>query len=1559
MTGRYVFVYCAMLVCGACEVAPSSEALGGRAEDPAAVDAEVQRVFDDAACWCESYLFLPYEAADTPASLRARRLYLADVTPLEDPRLMSFVASTSTLVGEFEIRECDLSPDAARGALSDRRWAAADTNSNACTGWPTSSISHALCRAEFDNCLGQELSLAADSSTRPLPPAVRDEVRAESVRRLQSAGARSLAELVRLRGGACPMGSTDPDCIRLATGYEQGIRVRVSDAASSALTAAHELVLDARREADTLTPGLVEGTSYGAEMFGPVSSRVAMMQRLYGNTLVADALQYAASFTTGPAVSASIQIAPAPPSLLPPAFRAIPIRLIAEQDDLRLEAPLTLSGPGAPTLPAGSVVDVWLVHFASTGTVPRQTGTITFNDRRVLGVLTTDAQLIATHPTLGRAGTTYWTGAGVGTEAPDTVTVGVRTVQLDLTVSVASTIDELRIVTVANPDPVDTVISAERRGELPFAARTYGDVRTPRALGLLAQHRIVFPHTACLSASNGEVTNAVWDANPRAAAPSMLAELEAAVRLELQGPSAPGPTSLVLETYGVGVSDIADAIDYVRDAESVLDGLVLAPISGCGPSIVRPAGIAQRNVLPLQAAFARSGTGALAGSFGTSWYTPSTTQLRDIGTVGASQMLRMQLATAFPTDPTGIAAANDTLALIDTEIGPSWTEWRICEDASCDSDPQFAARWSLYERAAAIRPAGVAVLVASASDARCLAKGHEPLAPSGAACGHVTSSASRYTPMTPLGSGCTSVGPYCRRSFTLPNMRTAAPDDRRFVFWCARETTDPAGTCRSHELVDVIYTGAGPQVHAFGGEIGAEVAKSFAVDPNDPAIPMFNSLGFAHDFVPPLENELTDDDDAREDSWRTYLASADRAQAEASALLQAARQHELEQLAFERTVEAQLESAELAQQETVSAICGADTPEADCNVATTPRVRLGPSAGGVPGLEIFADPGPSATFSFSGGPYDCTNVVGALDHTSGPSKLLVLRAIVGCARWQAHAALSTAEVHDVPTAVFDAVLATSRSGVPGGEFTGAGGNVRQKLIELYQNFEGLRAFSRSLDSSVATVLTEIDILRNKYNATENGWFEGGFGCILRMVATIATAFVAIAATGGVAGVALAGAVIKGVGSILGEADACADADLERKNLVLSATTNMLRGVEAIAGLGDHARALLGKLASADAAFDDMARQVELARRRREIAERLATSGVAGDPTWRALLGVERRRADEALANAQRYAFVARRAIETRLAIDMTSMTSPEPYVDGPAFWVNDVFDLGNAIEYVPVDGQVVAVDVRAEELEDYLHSLGSFVDGYPFNHRFSEGDDVQIVNLGEVVPPDPFSTGFVDPPYVSKVLFRCRNSTDLLPGGVPSGFVVADPLDPPEPCGVFTTPTGTVDLGGVESASFSFAIPVDLDHGYFGDRFSGGNFNYRIRDLSVNLVGRALFDCERAARPTECYGDGNLQYSMRHEGETVLESWDGDQRLYAFEPGVLTRARALADERWLTNPLSSTDSALIAPYTRTEWWGRPLAGTYTLEVQSRDEMDWRNLENVQVLLRYHYWTHQR
>jgi hypothetical protein len=1568
----------------ACSPDGSDSGLEFSTDDPGAVESEVQRVFDDAACWCESYMLRPFAPpATVPANLATSLVYPSDASAVGDTRLVAY-ANPRTQFGEITNRfTCDaLSVDAARGSLSDHTAVAADFTANACTGWASGTVSHGLCQADFDACLGHELDLAASSSTRPLPRAVRTDVRAESTRRLQASSARAMAELARLRSGGCPIGATDPDCTRLASGYDRALYLRVSDATSTALTSAHASLLIARSHGDLLSPGLVEGTGYGAAMFGSGSDRVATLQQLYGPTSVASVAPTLPPSSPPVSTSGGVQFisrGTVPTRLGPGLSEATLIRVYVEQENLRLSSSLRLSGAGAPVLPAGTAVNVYLVHFDPTlSTPPRQVGTVSFLDRRVLGILSTDDELIRSNATLGRASTTYFTSAGVGIEptGADVVTLGSRTVQLDLTVAAATTIDELRIVTLASVDPPDTAIVAERAGDLPYAARLYGDVRTARAVSLLARHHITLPHSSCLSATTGEVTSAQWSASPRDAAPRMLADLELAVGRELVGPSyVPGSASIVEETAGLRLSDMVDAIDYLRDASSVLDGVVLAPQSGCGASTLRVSAVRQRSIIPLQAAFSRGGSGALGGETGTSWYAASAAQLRDVGTVGAAHILRVQLSGGLPSDPTLLAAANDTLALLEAEIGPSWSEWRICEGAGCDGDATSTARWSLFERGTSMRTAGVPVLVASDADARCLLAGHEPLAPSGATCAHVTSSPARYLPMTAIttglstGAGCPmgfGAGAYCRRSFSVPSMRAASPTDRRLVLWCARAATDPAGVCRSYELVDAIYTGAGPQVHAFGGDIGAEVAQSFMVDPSDPAIAMFNSLGFQHDFVPPLENELIENGDGREDSWRAYLTSAERSQTEATRLLEAARQHELEQLAYDRTVEAELASAALAQQQTVSQLCGADVPEADCAM---PRmdVRLG-QTGPITGLSLFDESEPSPTIrAGSSHFYTCDEVPTALGSTSGTNQLQILSLAVQCARWQTHRSLASLVLHDVPEPVVDAVIATSVTGVVHGDFAEYGGTTRQELIQLYQQFEELRAFSRTLDSTVVGITLEISQLRNRYSATENGWFEGGFGCFLKQAVTVvsivAAAAVAIVATEG-AGLPIVIGALAGAGSSLGaESDSCADADLDRKNLVLSATASLVHGIESMATLTDHARTVLGQVASADGHFDDMAREVELARRRREIAERLATSGIGGDPTWRALQVVERRRADQALFLAQQQSFVARRAIEVRLAVDMPSMTSTEQYVDPPSFWANDVFDLGNAIEYVPQGPSVVAVDVRAEAVADYVHELGSFVDGYSFLHRFSEGDDLQIVNLGEAVEIDPSTlppgASAATAPFVGRVVFQCNGASTLLPGGVPNGFVVTDPRVAPEPCGTFDVGGTEVDLGGVHHAVFSFAIPSELDNGYFGERLAGGNFNYRIQRVALNLVGRALFDCEHAARPTECYGDGNIQYSMRHDGETVLTNWDGDERAFAFEPGVIQRARGIADERWLTNPLSGTDASLIAPYERLEWWGRPLAGTYTIEIEDRPEMDWRNLENVQVLIHYHYWTRQR
>ena len=73
-------------------------------------------------------------------------------------------------------------------------------------------------------------------------------------------------------------------------------------------------------------------------------------------------------------------------------------------------------------------------------------------------------------------------------------------------------------------------------------------------------------------------------------------------------------------------------------------------------------------------------------------------------------------------------------------------------------------------------------------------------------------------------------------------------------------------------------------------------------------------------------------------------------------------------------------------------------------------------------------------------------------------------------------------------------------------------------------------------------------------------------------------------------------------------------------------------------------------------------------------------------------------------------------------------------------------------------------------------------------------------------------------------------------------------------------------------------------------------------------------------------------------------------------PGKIQQAKALLAERYLTNPVSGADRNLLSDYWRSELNGRPLDGSFKLRVYKTDELDFQALEDVQIALKYRYWT---
>jgi hypothetical protein len=136
-----------------------------------------------------------------------------------------------------------------------------------------------------------------------------------------------------------------------------------------------------------------------------------------------------------------------------------------------------------------------------------------------------------------------------------------------------------------------------------------------------------------------------------------------------------------------------------------------------------------------------------------------------------------------------------------------------------------------------------------------------------------------------------------------------------------------------------------------------------------------------------------------------------------------------------------------------------------------------------------------------------------------------------------------------------------------------------------------------------------------------------------------------------------------------------------------------------------------------------------------------------------------------------------------------------------------------------------------------------------------------------------------------------------------------------------------------------------------------GNYNYRTLDVGVNLVGSNVKDC--SLDPTagaSCYSNLFIPFDLTHGGRVQVRDYDGKDHPFMMSTAVIHHGKALAAERLLTNPLSSTDAGVLEPYKKAEFKGRPLQGIYTLRIHNVPGLRWVNVEDIQIYLHYRYWS---
>jgi hypothetical protein len=139
-------------------------------------------------------------------------------------------------------------------------------------------------------------------------------------------------------------------------------------------------------------------------------------------------------------------------------------------------------------------------------------------------------------------------------------------------------------------------------------------------------------------------------------------------------------------------------------------------------------------------------------------------------------------------------------------------------------------------------------------------------------------------------------------------------------------------------------------------------------------------------------------------------------------------------------------------------------------------------------------------------------------------------------------------------------------------------------------------------------------------------------------------------------------------------------------------------------------------------------------------------------------------------------------------------------------------------------------------------------------------------------------------------------------------------------------------------------------------KLAKGNFNFRHIDVALNVVGTGVIDCTSTGSP-DCFGSGFLQYALDDDATSVgVLGFDNQYRPFDFGTATIDHAKAVTAERYITTPVGSADQQLINQFLAVQFRGRPIDGTYHLKIFDTPALHFDRIEDIQVVLNYHYWS---
>lgn len=725
-------------------------------------------------------------------------------------------------------------------------------------------------------------------------------------------------------------------------------------------------------------------------------------------------------------------------------------------------------------------------------------------------------------------------------------------------------------------------------------------------------------------------------------------------------------------------------------------------------------------------------------------------------------------------------------------------------------------------------------------------------------------------------------------------------------FVLARKTTS---TGTSYRLlagpVGVNFLGGGFPIgfhFAYGGSLGDRASQLIQVQKENPSQPFFDAFGYPVKMYPPSDPYLSGNTNGAA-TTKLYLDNASKAADAAVGAVTIAYQALLEKAKEDVDASAQIARSTQVLDAARRQLCGDKKPDCGSTVKVVEQ-------------ELIRGDNRN---KFNGVANDCNTP----SQEPGFNQLACV-ARLGMSKY------------DVRVNIASVVKAALDGGDP--TFADyAGGTLQGVFIEQYASF-------RRMEDQFTEYETAYQVAKARVNAAN----QALSGASQRVDSNCGPGAIAEAIVAGISGGFASVSV--SLGPVIALAQKCRDLETEIGPAKAQAVLSLIQGIDDMQQtymrMADAGKAVGLAVAAGSAAIQE----AKLAEERANLDKELATSvTLSNSPTFRQFHDYDVWRARALVENARRYAILARRAIEARYVVDLTTMQGQEPFVAPPTGWADQIYEYDMnmpAAVGLTLGGQQATGSVYPNVVVDYVGNLQRFVDGYAIKRPSAATlADSEVISL-----PGPAGAGLGGQLPQGVINSEAYRWTFFCPS-TKTWASIPSSGDVDHPCGLSERPT--------------FArLRFDLDpwgrlKGSINDEPYAKRYNVRWSKLVLNLVGTGIKDCTKASDPLTCYAQPFLRYDMTHVGPSWATNFEQTWVALEVPRGQIEGAKALAAEQWLDPLSNSWSKPYVAQVARTEYLDRPVAGAYLATFTVGPEVTISRIDRIQVLAESAYWVKQQ